>query len=179
MKHHRINPTLALATAAAVIAALGWLGLYYFSELKLAVLRNSTRELAVVAGAVPEDMAKYLAATADRRAVIHSAFVDGKSLVVFVEAIEALALHTNVTLTLTGAGSEETALAAGMPMNITVEGRFSDVYRFLELEESMPYAVRFDHLFLENDPTATGGWTMRQELTILHYLGTSTPTTTP
>lgn len=96
---------------------------------------------------------------------LNSYFVDGDSLVNFIERIEQLGKDSGATVEVRSLNEEATndKSIQTLVFNLTVKGNWNDVYYFLALVQNLPVKATFDriqmsHSGIESEDAAPDEW---------------------
>ena len=180
----KINKTLLGAILFAIIF-LGGYG-YFFCLVKdtranVAILTKETEVLAAEESESAQ-IKKELSDTESRRSVLVSYFVDVNNPVPFEETIEGYGKKTNTNVLFEGL--EVKKAPSRLDTSFTVDGSFSDLYRFFALLESAPYELSINNIDLQTSvpsgfvPTGKGphsanDWQARISLSVYSVTGVS------
>ena len=101
------------------------------------------------------------------RAKINGAFVDSKTLVLFIEEVEQIAARSAIELTIESVSLPQAS--DGFPVfHLKTDGSFSATHRFLALLEALRYHVSLANVRMaKNDVKKT--WTSAIQLDLLSY----------
>ena len=115
---------------------------------------NLTNETATLKAEESESsqIKNQLSATDAQRSILVSYFVDAGNPVPFEETIEGYGKETNTKILFEGLDVAKTP--DRLDTSFTVDGSFTDVYRFFALLESAPYELSINNLDLQSaDPS--------------------------
>ncbi|MDP3784869.1 MAG: hypothetical protein Q8R12_02230 [bacterium] len=105
---------------------------------------------------------------------LNNLFIDEKSLVRFIEDLEALAKESGVELKVASAVLPETLEEAGPTFDFSAAGEFQQLFKYQRLLENIPYQLVFEKIETAKFPR--GGvkkgpaWSAAYKLKVLSYL---------
>ncbi len=125
-----------------MLLALGMYGYLFYivqsAEKEAAILENENTALAKREESIG-DIRKSLAAVTDSRAALNSYIIESADIVPFLETIEKYGRDVGVATAIDNVALSEDKKT--LTVNLSGEGDYEDVYRFIALLEAMPYEI--------------------------------------
>lgn len=140
----RILQTALAMLAVNLVALAGW-WLFYrtinSSGLKLETLR---REISTAEAKQKniKALAQTLGEISEKKSEINRVFVDEKSVIKFIEALEEMASVAGVSMEIPSASLPAKIEDGGPSFTLNLEGSFGRLFRFLSLVEKMDYQLK-------------------------------------
>ncbi len=109
-----------------------------------------------------------------RQERINDLFIDEKSLVRFIEDLEALAKESGVELKVDSAVLPQSPEEAGPTFEFTASGEFRNLFKYQRTLETSPYQLIFEKIEtakVSREGVKKGpGWSARYKLKVISYL---------
>ena len=168
------NKILLIITGLTVLCVVVWITLYYYTKTKAENIADLKQELRLledkeINSATAESL---LRRTADRRSLLDDYFYTEDTAVNLIERIETIASLASVSLEFSDVKTE-----AGLKLNFSSSGSFSNIQRFLNLIENGPFLSQFTKLdlqertIIDEKGAQLKDWIADISLTILSFNG--------
>lgn len=156
------------------VAFYGWFWLYGETDVVRSEIYATRAGLAEIDARVIniKRLEKLLEEAGDKRAQVNNSFIDNRSLVLFIEKMEAIATTTAVALKVESASVPINEKGLGPSFRLELQGNFSGIYKFIDMIMATNYQVLLDKMYLERnlDVIPKYAWKANLEIRVLNFI---------
>ena len=169
----KIKTLARLILILDLILVVAWLFLTWSTDQQIRLWRQLDNKSQALDNSDSLILKRYLDSTVDQRTNLEQLLIKGDAVTTFIDRLETLAHQSQVQLKITQA----TVANEGLNLHLVVNGSFAQVYRFLEILESLPEPVFISRADLTSSllnaelavKTGQNTWRMELDTTLLSY----------